>query len=188
MRTAPRATGRTERRPRRASASIDLRAFEAKLLPELFELGGCVFAKGIASHRLFRAFLEGKRRSGQWTPDKTITECRENHLHTLDLLRGAADARTRDASFKLAEALGRVIAHAWLGLLVARFPGQRFRVYYLRGNNPTVRFHRVYPGEPHWLREVDRPEETARGQLVILDSGPRRAVGSVRSSAAAARP
>lgn len=145
---------------------------ERMMTPDFFEFGGCVFARGIASPRLHREVHGGRRFKGKWLPDRTTVEIRENHIQLLDLVPGAHHARAREAAFKAAEALGRVLAHAWLGCLVATFPSDRFRVYYVRGTYPSVRAHRVYPGEPFWIAETERPEERARGHLLILDSRP----------------
>jgi hypothetical protein len=55
------------------------------------------------------------------------------------------------------------------------FPGQRFRIYYARGNNPSVRLHRSYRGEAPWLTEASVPEEVSRGHVLVLQTPGRAA-------------
>ena len=80
-----------------------------------------------------------------------------------------------DPRFRAAEQLGQAIAHSWYSSLVCVFPGQAFRIYYARGNNPTVRLHRVHRGEAPWLEDGSFPREAARGQVLILTTPGRAA-------------
>jgi len=80
-----------------------------------------------------------------------------------------------DPRFRAAEQLGQAIAHSWYSGLVRVFPGQGFRVYYARGDNPTVRLHRVYRAEAPWLADGSFPQEAASGQVLILTTPGRAA-------------
>jgi len=145
------------------------------LLPQFFELGGCIFVRHVASERLFRASRSGRAHDGSWDPDRTGSEAFENHLHPLDLFAPGLHVRMSDPRFRAAEQLGQAIAHSWFSRLVQAFPGQRFRVYYARGDNPTVRLHRVYRSEGPWLADGSFPKEMARGQVLILTTPGRAA-------------
>jgi len=149
---------------------LDLRAFRRVLLPEFFQYGGCTFVRYVASGLLFRAFRAKQAHSGRWSPDRTGAEALENHVHPLDLVAPAFHVRMSDPLFREAEEIGKAIAHVWCSKLMSDFPGQQFRVYYARSNNPSVRFHRSYRGESPWLEEASVPEELARGHVLILQT------------------
>jgi hypothetical protein len=155
--------------------SLRLRVLSRVLLPQFFELGGCVFVRHVASERLFRAAQAGGPHTGSWNPDRTGAEVFENHLHPLDLFAQGLSLRMSDPAFRSAELLGQAIAHSWFSHLVRAFPGQRFRIYYSRSNHPTVRFHRCYRGEPSWLDEAAYAKDVARGHLLVLETPGRAA-------------
>jgi len=150
--------------------SPSLRILTRVLLPQFFELGGCVFVRHVASDGLFREARSGRPHNGRWNPDRTGAEASENHLHPLDLFAPALHVFKHDPRFRAAEVLGQSIAHSWFSHLVRAFPGQRFRIYYSRSNNPTVRFHRCYRGEPLWLDEATHTTDIARGHLLVLET------------------
>jgi hypothetical protein len=158
-----------------------LKDLASVLLPDFVEANGHVFAKCAASKT---ALL--KRRGAlipEWEGlDHTGVEAFENHLHVLDVFRHDPKVwserrqqyRTRHPDFVAAQTLGKVIAYAWFGKLQRDFPQYRFRVYYARDDNPTVRFHRVYRGEPVWLDERERHQDIQDGRLLVLDTKKRR--------------
>lgn len=143
--------------------------------PTFFEHSGCVFASSAASNRIRRSHRAG-RRLELGDMDKTGTEAFENHVHLLDVL---PQSRTRSKAqrTRIADLLGRTMAEAWFAKLQRDFPAHRFRVYYSRRDEPIVRFHRVYPGEPAWLDESDWRAEIASGGLVVLDTSSRTGRG-----------
>jgi hypothetical protein len=149
------------------------------LFPEFVEANGHVFAKCAAS----KAAVVNRRRAliPEWEGlDRTGVEAFENHLHILDVFRHDPKVwskrlqryRTAHPDFVAAETLGKAIAHAWFARLLREFPRYRFRVYYTRDGDPTVRFHRVYRGEPVWLDEHDWQQDIQAGRLLVLDTKP----------------
>jgi hypothetical protein len=151
---------------------MPLTALKRLLKPEFFLYGGCVFLRGVASARLYRAYRTGvPLGSPLGEPDRTGAEAFENHLHTQVEVAPYASVRVSSGRvFREAELLGQVLAHLWASHLSRAFPRQRFRVYYSRSNDPTVRFHRAYRGEVSWLDERDYPDDVARGHLLVLQT------------------
>jgi len=84
----------------------------------------------------------------------------------LDLERPDASSKEHAAAWDLAQRLGAM----WFAKLRTDFPGDRFRVYVTRLEDPIVHFHRVRPGERLWISDEEGAEQVARGDLVILDS------------------
>ncbi len=82
----------------------------------------------------------------------------------------------------MAEQIGIQMAEAWFAKLQLDFPRDDFRVYYTRDDEPTVRFHRVYRGEPVWMDEPG--PETSRHAVRVWDT---RQPANRRSRPAAAR-
>jgi hypothetical protein len=147
----------------------------ALIWPDFVEKAGHVFAVPAVSARFLRS-LNGVDTDRLWPGmDRTAVEALENHIHILDLFEHGdvwnekrSTYRTSHPHFKLAERIGQTIARAWHAKLKIDFPGQKFRVYYTRNDNPIVRFHRVYPGEPSWLSERGRESDVARGHVLVL--------------------
>jgi len=67
-------------------------------------------------------------------------------------------------------ALAQTIAQMWLRKLEADFPGDQFRVYVTTKNDPIVRFHRVYDGEPVWGTNEEAAAQIASGEVSIYAS------------------
>ena len=151
-------------------SNVNIAMLSRVLIPQLFEYAGCVFARYVASDRLYREFKRKAQRSMKWEPDRTGVEAFENHFHTLDLFTNGHLARQTHSIFKSAESLGKAMALAWQAELIKRYQGQRFRIYYARGDNPTVRFHRVYKKEPSWLDEKDWEEDIVAGRILVLET------------------
>ncbi|MEZ5284330.1 MAG: hypothetical protein R2712_05880 [Vicinamibacterales bacterium] len=109
--------------------------------------------------------------------DRTGIEAFASHIHLLDLFahdRRVFDRRTLlyDRShrhFRTAEQLGQTVAQTWCARLRSDYPGQHFRVYYTRDDDPAVRFHRVYAGEPVWM-EDPTPAPSTRVVRAVWDT------------------
>ena len=108
--------------------------------------------------------------------DRTGAEAFLSHTHILDLFRRDPEVWSEARStykrshphFKAAEKVGRTLAEMWFVKLCRDFPGDNFRVYYNRDDNPVVRFHRVYSGEPQWT-DVEHGDAM---KAFVLDSRP----------------
>ena len=152
--------------------------------PSFFEEHGLVYVEFTLSKR-----GPGESRSGapdlweqseierdiaQAFGDRTGAEASYSHTHIFDLFRRDENIWSEARStykrshphFKAAEKIGRVLAEMWFAKLCRDFPDNDFRVYYTRDSDPTVRFHRVYPGEPPWM-DIEN-EESVQG--FVLDS------------------
>lgn len=149
-------------------ASIELALQVATILwPDFVQIGGLVF--------IDRPGCFPPRRHVQLRPDlgldRTGTEAFYSHLHLLDLFthdRAVSRRTTYDRThphFKLAERLGAIAAEAWFTKLQRDFPGQDFRVYYTRYDDPIIRFHRIYPDEVVWF-DAPRPRARKLGVFV----------------------
>jgi hypothetical protein len=88
------------------------------------------------------------------------------HDAELDLEQPDSSSAEHAAAWDLAQRLGAM----WLAKLGADFPGDRFRVYVTRLDDPIVHFHRVRESEPLWISDENGADAVARGDLVILDS------------------
>ena len=157
------------------SYSLDVDALRPVLRPRFFEYDGCVFVRGVASERLYRARRTGKRSRQNAALDRTGIEALENHLHLLDVIAHGHKVRKGIRAFRTAELIGPVIAHVWRSELGLAFPGQVFRIYYTRHEEPIVRCHRVYRGEHPWLDEAKWAREVARGHVLVLETAGRAA-------------
>lgn len=163
-----------------SKTSIAVGPAVAKLLwPTFFEFGGCVFADCAASSWIVRSWRRGRPGPTSWNPDRTGAEALENHVHVLDEFSHPEDVwderrstyKLTHPAFRAAECLARSMAESWFAKLQQDFPGQRFRVYFGRRDNPIVRFHRVYPGEPFWLEAANFPDAIRKREIIILDNG-----------------
>ncbi len=149
------------------------------LWPRFFEFSGCVFVECAVSSSIVRDWKRGRKRDWTGWTNRTEVESLENHLHVLDALGSARDVwdqerrryRRRHPDFKAAERLALVMTETWSAKLKQDFPSDRFRVYFTRLDNPVVRFHRVYPGEPVYLSEQDFPVDVAKGNIRVVDTG-----------------
>ena len=115
-------------------------------------------------------------------PTRTAAEAFYNHRHILDEFRHSIpwgpDPEYPEASapdwshpeYKLACELAQTIAQMWLRKLEADFPGDQFRVYVTTKNDPIVRFHRVYDGEPVWGTNEEAAAQIASGEVSIYAS------------------
>lgn len=109
--------------------------------------------------------------------DRTGTEAFWSHIHPLDLFEHdrrvwRSRAKTFDRGhrhFRAAERLGQALAASWFLKLCCDFPEDHFRVYYTRDDQPTVRFHRVYEGEPAWSDDP-APRQVRQAQLIVWDT------------------
>jgi hypothetical protein len=151
----------------------------AKLLwPTFFEFAGCVFADCAASSWIIRASRRGEAGPASWEPDRTGAEALENHVHVIDEFRHPKNVwsekrstyRLTHPAFRAAEQLGRLMAESWFAKLKQDFPNDNFRVYFGRRDNPIVRFHRVYAGEPPWLDADDFAAQVQKREIVVLDT------------------
>ena len=114
---------------------------------------------------------------------KTLTAYERFHSHThiqdlfrwdvptvhdpkLELEVPDATSSVHALAWDLAQRLGAM----WLAKLTRDFPGDRFRVYVSRLDDPIVHFHRVREAEPVWISDEAGAAQIARGDLVILDS------------------
>jgi hypothetical protein len=148
------------------------------LWPEFIELGGCIFALPAVSRAVRSDWRKNPNGERPWQDmDRTGAEALENHVRVLDCFEhgdvwnsARATYRTSHPHFKAAERFGKIMAESWFAKLSRDYPQDHFRVYYTRNDNPIVRFHRVYPGEPAWLDEAGREEDVKRQHLLVLDT------------------
>ncbi len=105
--------------------------------------------------------------------NRTEREAFTNHIHIFDWFYPYGwDTKIliNRPDFPAACAIGKTVAHLWTLKLSAEFPRSRFRVYFTLDEDPIVRFHRVYQGEPYLLNESRWKKEINSGALVIIDT------------------
>ncbi len=147
--------------PRQVEGLVEL------VWPAFVELQGCIFAAPLAPPS-----SRSRHASPLWgAPDRTGAEAFHNHLHLLDLFPTPSPAPRRAASLRRSGfALGSLLGQAWAGKLTSEFPSDRFRVYLTNHEQPILRLHRVYPGEPVWLNEHDWAADIKRQRVIVWDT------------------
>ena len=146
------------------------------LWPRFVQEAGCIF---VSLDEAFLSTDESDKPGVPWRDlDRTGIESVENKVDVLDLFKHARNVwdqrrkryRRRHPHFRTAQTLAVVMAQTWFAKLRDEFPSDAFRVYYTGTGNVTVRFHRIYEGEPVWLDEKNFEHELARGRILVLDT------------------
>jgi|WetSurMetagenome_2_1015567.scaffolds.fasta_scaffold730246_1 hypothetical protein len=140
--------------------------------PEFIDIDGSIFVKRFLSNLDFH-IDDGE--------DRTGLESFLNHFHILDLVRQQAVTSSPDGSgevlidsahpdFLAMVEVGKTMAQMWFQKLKIDFPDYDFRVYYTRDDDPVVRFHRVWEGEPNWLDGDTWMKDIKCGIVIVYDT------------------
>ena len=130
---------------------IDLKEFSRIQILGLIRHKGCILNRRTMGDNHWEIVRNGGSLiDGAFKQDLTGAEAFYNHYHPDDLIKGGIGKSA--ARLKVAQEIGKSLAHSWCAQLKAANLRQKARIYYCDGiKSPTVRFHIIREGECSWL-------------------------------------